>query len=194
MAKAGITGGSNLESALKKIAEKLGNNPKLRVGFFEDKTYPDGTPVAAVAVANEFGATIKVPEHETTVFRQVNKAGTGFNKNGRFVKEAQANFATTHVVPAHTITVPPRPFFRTMVKTESGHWGSDLAKVLKETDYDAERALGLLGEQISGELVQQITDFSDPPNAPSTIAKKGLDQPLIDTGEMRNSIGFEVEE
>jgi hypothetical protein len=88
---------------------------------------------------------------------------------------------------------PARPFFRTMVKTESGHWGSDLAKVLEATNYDAAQSLALMGEEIKGELTQSIRDWSDPPNAPSTIAKKGFDKPLISSGDMMRAVDSEVE-
>lgn len=51
----GFSGGEALERRLAEIAEGLGNGEVLRVGFLESATYPDGTPVALVAGANEFG-------------------------------------------------------------------------------------------------------------------------------------------
>jgi hypothetical protein len=51
----GFSGGDALERKLKEIAEKLGDGQVLRVGFLENAAYPDGTPVALVAGANEFG-------------------------------------------------------------------------------------------------------------------------------------------
>jgi hypothetical protein len=43
----------NVVRKLKEIAAKMGGS--LEVGFLEGATYPDGTPVAAVAFWNEFG-------------------------------------------------------------------------------------------------------------------------------------------
>lgn len=40
--------------ALEKIAERMGGGA-VEVGFMSNATYPDGTPVAAVAYWNEFG-------------------------------------------------------------------------------------------------------------------------------------------
>lgn len=37
-----------------------------------------------------------------------------------------------------------------------------------------------------------IAEFTDPPNAPSTIARKGDDNPLEDTGMLRNSVTYVV--
>lgn len=45
--------------SLATLVDKVGGQTELQVGFFENATYPDGTPVAAVAAYNEFGtATI----------------------------------------------------------------------------------------------------------------------------------------
>ena len=51
-----IKGGANLESALKAIARKVEKPAKLRVGFLEDATYPNGTNVAMIAAIQNFGA------------------------------------------------------------------------------------------------------------------------------------------
>lgn len=65
------------------------------------------------------------------------------------------------------------------------------AKVLRgETTLDQTmRKLGVLAQ---GDIQQEITDLRDPPNAPSTIAAKGSSNPLIDTGEMRSKVTWEV--
>jgi len=43
-------------------------------------------------------------------------------------------------------------------------------------------------------IVEAIDDGMPPPNAPATIAKKGFDHPLIETGEMRDSIETRTED
>jgi hypothetical protein len=57
---AALKGGDKLEAALREIAQKVSKPGTLRVGFLENATYPDGTPVATVAAANEFG-TKRIP-------------------------------------------------------------------------------------------------------------------------------------
>lgn len=49
----------NVEKALKGIAKKMGGS--VEVGFLEGATYPDGTPVAAVASWNEYGTSTSPP-------------------------------------------------------------------------------------------------------------------------------------
>ncbi len=51
-----ISGGKKLEDALAEIAKRLDRKATLRVGFLENATYPDGTPVAMVAAIQNFGA------------------------------------------------------------------------------------------------------------------------------------------
>jgi phage gpG-like protein len=55
--------------------------------------------------------------------------------------------------------------------------GSDLDTVIE--------GVGILA---AGAAQQYITDLKTPPNSPYTIAKKGSDNPLIDTGRMRASV------
>lgn len=89
--------------------------------------------------------------------------------------------------------IPPRPFMRNTVAEHGSEWPDAAASLLVASGYDAAKTLGLVGEGIKGQLEQSIVGFASPPNAPSTIAKKGFDAPLRDTGHMLNSITVEVE-
>lgn len=133
---------------LTEIAERMGGG-NVSVGFIDGATYPDGTPVAAVAFFNEFG------------------------------RPSQGQ--------------PPRPFFRRMIAESSPTWPDKMAKLAKATDYDGEKVLALMGEDIKGSLQQSINDFTSPALAPSTVAAKGFGKPLIESAVMLNSITYEVE-
>lgn len=52
--------------------------------------------------------------------------------------------------------------------------------------------LDQVGVVAVGYVQQYITDLKSPPNAQSTIRKKGSDNPLIDTGAMRQSVTYSV--
>lgn len=91
------------------------------------------------------------------------------------------------------VIVPPRPFFRRMIKLGEKHWAKDLGKVLKYYKYDAALALDALGQHMRDELKQSIEDRVYAPLKESTIARKGNDQTLIDSGDMQNAVDFEVE-
>ena len=142
-----LSGADGVMKALEDIARKMGGG-EVSVGFMAGATYPDGTPVAAVAFWNEYGGP------------------------GR----------------------QPRPFFRQMIAAESPTWPGKMAKLAKATDYDGDRVLALMGEDIKGALQKSINDFQSPPLAPSTIEAKGFAKPLIDTSHMLNSVTYEVKE
>ena len=54
------------------------------------------------------------------------------------------------------------------------------------------RGLDLLGVMIKGDVQRRIQSGVPPPNAPSTIKRKGSSRPLINTGQMLQSIDHEV--
>ena len=87
---------------------------------------------------------------------------------------------------------PPRPFFRIMIAKNSPEWAATMSRAAKHYKYDGGRTLAAMGELIAGQLQQSITELKAPPLAPSTIAKKGFDKPLIDTSHMINSVGYVV--
>jgi hypothetical protein len=51
--------------------------------------------------------------------------------------------------------------------------------------------LGVLGQ---GLIQTEITSLSSPPNSPVTVELKGSSNPLIDSGEMRQSVTWKVDE
>ena len=91
-----------------------------------------------------------------------------------------------------TSRMPARPFFRNMIAQRSPGWPAAVAANLRANNYDAERSLDDVGEVIAGQLQMSIRDLTSPPLAPSTIARKGFDKPLIFTGQMLNSVSWEV--
>lgn len=174
-----LTGGDKLEARLEAIASKISRGAYLRVGFLEGATYSDGTSVATVAAIQNFGAPAK---------------GT-----------------------------PARPFFSNMIAEKSKSWGEALVNRLKANDWDLRKSLEQMGQGIQGQLIAAIDGMNDPANSPVTNLLKqrfpmGKDsgmtfsdvldawrdvengeaapagKPLVWTGHMRNSTGYEVTE
>jgi hypothetical protein len=88
--------------------------------------------------------------------------------------------------------IPPRPFFRDLVAKHGKDWAAGMAVQLKETNYDPKLALERTGQAIAGQLKQSIIDTNSPPLKPATIARKGFAKPLVDTGQLLNSVDYEV--
>ncbi len=89
---------------------------------------------------------------------------------------------------------PARPFMRQSFENHQ----SELQKACDEVNKTlasggtAEKALDILGVFCKGLIQQEIVDGDFAPNAESTIAKKGSEQPLIDSSHMRESVNFVV--
>lgn len=167
-----VTGGRQFRQKLKQAADNLKSGKSLKVGFLEGATYPDGTPVAYIAAINEFGGSAIIPAREQTLhFRYNEKTG---EIGHRFVKAGKGNFAQDVVIPEHTVTIPPRPFFRKMIEHKSPEWGEKMATLLRANDFDTATALVYMGEHIKGQLQMFIRDWKRPPNAASTVRQKGF--------------------
>lgn len=91
--------------------------------------------------------------------------------------------------------VPERSFMRSTIKEKRKDITALQKKLLikiRKDELKSEDALGLLGEFIADLMKQKIVSLKTPPNAEETIKKKGSSNPLIDTGQLRNSITYKV--
>lgn len=115
--------------------------------------------------------------------------------------------------------IPPRPFFSKAVRENAPEWAGKLKKILEANDYDAAKALGLLGLVIEGDLREAIIAMNSPANSMTTnLLKQRFPQggqtfedvlkawhdvahgvtapagkPLVQSGQMLNSISSEVD-
>ena len=48
-------------------------------------------------------------------------------------------------------------------------------------------------EFVKSLIVKAIDDGIPPPNAPSTVKRKGFDHPLVETGEMRDNVEYRID-
>lgn len=93
-------------------------------------------------------------------------------------------------------TNPPRPFFTSSIiaPMERGRYkkmfDASIARALSRGSFTSEYQV--IGKQLQAILRQAIIDWSAPPNSPRTIAEKGFNDPLIDSGLMRDSVDYKV--
>lgn len=94
-----------------------------------------------------------------------------------------------------TENIPERSFIRSVLfeqrKAVLNLKKKLYAKVLRG-DVSEEKALGLLGEFLKAKIVDKIVSLKTPPNAPSTIRAKGTSNPLVASGQLKNSITYGV--
>lgn len=92
--------------------------------------------------------------------------------------------------------VPERSFMRSTMDEERVELGRNLAKVvaaIASGRMTESRALNLIGMDAQRRIQRKIVALREPPNAPSTIARKGSSNPLVDTGRLTQSITYAVE-
>ena len=96
-----------------------------------------------------------------------------------------------------TSRIPSRPFMRDSVDNNADNISkfckAQLMGIAKGSK-DAESVLKAVGAMQVGLVQKTIVDGSFVPNSPRTIAKKGSDKPLIDTGLMRQSVHYVITE
>ena len=147
----------------------------------------------------------------------------GFPEGAKYPSgESVAKIAAIQEFGAPKRGIPPRPFFRNMIKQKSPEWPAAVAALLKSNGYDAKTTLDQTGQVIAAQLQESITNTNEPPLSPVTLmlrkmigpngTVKGYYQvveararvaagespggvstkPLVWTGKLQNSISYTV--
>jgi hypothetical protein len=91
--------------------------------------------------------------------------------------------------------VPSRPAFRLAADDNRANIATAQERMIGqvlEGKIDINTALQRVGMLVQGYVRRSIIDLADPPNAESTIKAKGSSNPLIDSGQLAQSITYEV--
>ena len=89
---------------------------------------------------------------------------------------------------------PERPFMRQSFENHESELKAacELVNQTLASGGSVEQALDRLGVVAKGLVQEEIVNGGFAPNAESTIKKKGSEQPLIDSGHMRQSVNYVV--
>lgn len=90
-----------------------------------------------------------------------------------------------------TENIPARPFLRT-AQRKAVERGQHIVKRRMEENSDVEQICKDLGMMMQAEIKNQITRGTFTPNAESTIKRKGSSRPLVDTGNLLQSVHWGV--
>ncbi|PQK80218.1 hypothetical protein CG428_02340 [Pantoea ananatis] len=201
--KSGLLLRADNAQAVLDALKTLGNRDVL-VGIPSDRAErSDGMEInnAELGYLHSFGGTIRVPEHMTTVYRQIDDDGS-FKRNGQFVQQAKSNFATQHKVAAYSVQLPPRPFLH-MGIAQSRYKVAGLMKqaafeVLSGNASAAEAMLNRAGTEAVNAARNVITAGDQlAPLAEATLrarrsrGRSGT-KPLYDTGQFLRSVTYVV--
>ncbi len=159
-----------------------------------------GEKMVTIASANEFGAVINNPGGQPFFitddpkWRDVpNSALLDDGSTMVFLAKGKSGMGETK---PHEIVILARPFIRSTVDDNRERYAEMMSKFwqqIMDGEIGIQQALELVGNQVEGDVKATMVALKTPGNAPSTIRKKkGVDNPLIDTGAMLNSVRWAV--
>lgn len=98
-----------------------------------------------------------------------------------------------------TTRIPKRPALRTTLDNGAQKYVNFIASQLKGGGRSLPDIMTILGARIQGDIVIAISNWQNPPNAPSTVARKLKlynvgNKPLYMTGAYAKSITYRVDE
>lgn len=104
------------------------------------------------------------------------------------------DIALIHELGAPRAGIPERSFLRSTFEAKSRQIGR-LAEQMAKKAYEGqgvEQSLNLMGTYLVAEIRKTIAARITPPLKEATITRKGSDLPLVDTGQLINSITYTV--
>ncbi len=96
-----------------------------------------------------------------------------------------------------TATIPERSFIRAWFDEAEADLRAKLTMLMQSVvrgERTRQQVLDTMGAYCVGEIQKRIAEGIAPENAPSTIAQKHSSKPLVDTGQLRSSISYDVKE
>lgn len=94
-----------------------------------------------------------------------------------------------------TDTIPSRPFLAQTVDQQGEaikQASAEMVVQVVEGKMKGKQALKNIGVLVKGAVQHQMVEGEFVPNAPSTVQRKGSDKPLIDTGQLRQGVSYQI--
>lgn len=185
-----LIGFQELEDAVSKELAALRSDKIVTIGIHEEagNVESDDLTMASLGAIHEFGADIDHPGG--TSYGYASKAAADRDQV-RFLKKG-TGYMELGVTGPHKINIPARPWLEPGVASGT----DEILKTIQdgvEQGRDMDAILETVGVVAAGAVRVYMTELKTPPNAPSTIRKKGSANPLIDTGAMRQSVTHQVQ-
>lgn len=190
MIKTTVSGADKAGEALRKALQDFMTTKRVTVGIHEDDNARASGEMtnAKLGAIHEFGADIDHPGGTSYGYATQKDA-----ENGKVQFLASGSgFMTLGVTEPHKVVIPARPWLEPGVRGGTKKY----LQVIKDAVEDGEtleQALNRVGVIAVAEVQQYMTKLRSPANAPSTVAKKGSSNPLIDSGALRQSVDYKVE-
>jgi len=173
---------------LKDEVQKLGGG-RVTIGVHgkAGKTKDGDLTMANLAAVHEFGVTIQHP------------GGTPykFGPSGEVIFTSKGDEEAVGVTEPHEIVIPERSFIRSTIDENVEEYGRIIAALMAQwatLKRDRASVYKVIGMKITADIRNKTITLKDPPNAASTIRRKGSSNPLRDSGRLGNSVDYIVKE
>ena len=175
--------------AIQKALRALMVDKHVTVGIHEDAGQHESDDItnAQLGAVHEFGADINHPGG--TSYGYASKAAADRN-DVRFLKSGRGHMELGVTGP-HVIKIPARPWLNPGVVSGNAEYLEVIEETLKDGG-TMTQALNKVGVVAVGKVQKYMTDLRTPPNAASTIKKKGSSKPLISSGALRQSVTYKI--
>lgn len=194
---------------LRRVLRELGRT-EIQVGVFgHDSNVDEGDAnIVTIARVHEYGMVI-TPKHSKYLTIPVipeakNKRASDFGDtlffhktdNGGILARDKGNGQIETVfVLVKSVTIPERSFLRTGFDKNVSRITTKIENLLSSVfqfginpDIFAE----MIGREFAGLIQKELKDLRSPANAPATVAVKGSNNPLMDTGRLVGAIDYKV--
>ncbi len=184
-----VTGADDAIAAIDKALQEFMTDSFVTVGIHEDAGMHESDDItnAQLGAVHEFGADINHPGGTSYGF--ATKAAADRNEV-RFLKSG-TGYVELGVTGPHQIKIPARPWLLPGVQSGNADYIDIITRAMKD-QIPLARALEQVGVVAASKVQLYMTNLKTPPNAPSTVKKKGSNNPLIDSGALRQSVTFKV--
>lgn len=184
-----LIGFQELQDELSKELAALRSDKVVTVGIHEEAGDVESgdLTMASLGAINEFGADIKHPGG--TSYGYASKAAADRDEV-RFLK-AGSGYMELGVTKPHDINIPARPWLEPGVASATPEVLLTIQDGV-EGGQSMDQILEAVGVVAAAAVKIYMTELKTPPNAASTIRKKGSSNPLIDSGAMRQSVTHQV--
>lgn len=181
----------------------IAKQKKAKVGYVK------GSEMAKIAAVHEFGMNIK-PKNGKYLAIPTKKAGLDSSPrdfadlffiptsggNGLLAKERGKDAFDVYFVLVKQVNIPERSFLRTGTDTNIRAIQAKAQELIADVvngNVSVDRFFKMVGLELKGKIQEYAIDLTNPSNAHLTTENKNSDNPLVDTGNMINSMEVEVE-
>ncbi|WP_036064768.1 hypothetical protein [Listeria grandensis] len=192
---------TNDKTVMKSVIQTLDelNDYSLQIGIFGE----DNSFIQMIAGVQEFGLTIKPKGKYLTLpteaaggrkAREIPGLFKPRNKNILAVAGKNGKLTVMFYLKEE-VKIPERSFLRSTFEENNQKWIDFFDRKMDEIivgECTAQQVYNQLGAMIVADIQMKIRDTQSPANSGYTAKRKGANNPLVDTGRLRQSVTWKV--